>query len=104
MIPAAGHPFAKQTRGGLCRPTKFIEPEPTTIQSRLAGRQSLAQRFNGGKARFIDWESRQGRQMPPRASARVSAFFLFRDNRVTFVISPCTFPLEFPSPDPILIE
>ena len=29
-----------------------------TTQSRLAGRQILAQRFNAGNARFIDRESR----------------------------------------------
>ena len=39
------HPFAKQ-KGGLGRPGTSIDPEPTTIQFRLAERQSLRRSYS----------------------------------------------------------
>src|SRR5664279_2884396 len=44
-----GAPSFCEAKGWALRPWTSIDPEPAILQSRLAGRQSLAHRFNGGK-------------------------------------------------------
>ncbi len=90
------HPFAKQ-KGGTYRPGTTIDPEPPTLQSRLAARHKNARRFNAGNAGDLISQPPPGPWSPRTVGSTVrgvEATTLFREG-----FSPSVFrPIQFSVP------